>query len=171
MKKSICLTVTALLMCGLMFTGCTANNQGSEKQKTTQTAKTMEEQVASDQHVIWVEYNNLKECKAKYTQDIATMNSLLTTGDTEIVLMDVQSKDPIQVDDSKIEATYRKVDKNQYILKTYGSFEKSTTEAIKDLAQINEMAQAQGHSYKLSSTKKIPLDGGVRVYFEKVKPS
>lgn len=171
MKKGVCLTVTALLMCGLMFTGCTAKNQGSEKQETTQTAKTMEEQVVSDQHVIWVEYNNLRECKAKYTQDIAAMNSLLTTGDTEIVFMSIKSKDAIQVDDSKIEATYRKVDKNQYILKTYGSFEESSTEAIKDLEQINEMAQAQGHSYKLSSTEKLPFDEGVRTYFEKVKPS
>lgn len=168
MKKKL-LTVLALLaVCCLMFFGCSEKEKASEEIPLSE--RSIEEQVQNGRSDIFKEYDNIKAFRAVYQNDLRTMNGLVDPKKYDIVLTNLEYEQtlPADRDTAKITATYKCIDKDQYVLKYYDSFEEYGELKESDLAALNESGKAQGITYKSKMAELVPEQENIRAYYEKV---
>lgn len=166
MKKKL-LTVLALLaVCGLMFFGCSEKEKASEEIPLSE--RSIEEQVQNGRSDIFKEYDNIKAFRAVYQNDLRTMNGLVDPHKYDIVLKNLEYEYPQIQESSKVTATYKKIDKDKYVLKYYDSFEEYGELKESDLAALNESGKAQGITYKSKMAELVPEQENIRAYYEKV---
>ncbi|WP_195269238.1 hypothetical protein [Eubacterium sp. 1001713B170207_170306_E7] len=166
MKKKLFAAMLALLVLSLPLSGCTLNKK--DEQKENKVEKTMEEQVENNQNAIFKQYDNIKAFRSEYQKDLETMNALVDPDKAEIVLTDIRYTDGAPSSDSKVDATYRSVNKDVYILKYYESWDECKEKMESDLSALNESVKDQGIEYHMDRAELVPEDNRVRVYFEKV---
>lgn len=166
MKKKL-LTVLALLaVCCLMFFGCSEKEKASEEIPLSE--RSIEEQVQNGRSDIFKEYDNIKAFRAVYQNDLRTMNGLVDPQKYDIVLKNLEYEYPQVQESSKVTATYKKIDKDKYVLKYYDSFEEYGELKESDLAALNESGKAQGITYKSKMAELVPEQENIRAYYEKV---
>lgn len=166
MKKKL-LTVLALLaVCCLMFFGCSEKEKASEEIPLSE--RSIEEQVQNGRSDIFKEYDNIKAFRAVYQNDLRTMNGLVDPQKYDIVLKNLEYEYPQVQESSKVTATYKKIDKDKYVLKYYNSFEEYGELKESDLAALNESGKAQGITYKSKMAELVPEQENIRAYYEKV---
>lgn len=166
MKKKL-LTVLALLaVCCLMFFGCSEKEKANEEIPLSE--RSIEEQVQNGRSDIFKEYDNIKAFRAVYQNDLRTMNGLVDPQKYDIVLKNLEYEYPQVQESSKVTATYKKIDKDKYVLKYYNSFEEYGELKESDLAALNESAKTQGVTYKSKMAELVPEQENIRGYYEKV---
>lgn len=167
MKKKL-LLLALLAVCCLMFFGCSEKEKASEKIPLSE--RSIEEQVQNGRSDIFKEYDNIKAFRAVYQNDLRTMNGLVDPQKYDIVLKNLEYEYPqIQAQESsKVTATYKKIDKDKYVLKYYDSFEEYGELKESDLAALNESGKAQGITYKPTIAELVPEQENIRAYYEKV---
>lgn len=167
MKKKL-LLLALLAVCCLMFFGCSEKEKASEEIPLSE--RSIEEQVQNGRSDIFKEYDNIKAFRAVYQNDLRTMNGLVDPKKYDIVLTNLEYEQtlPADRDTAKITATYKCIDKDQYVLKYYDSFEEYGELKESDLAALNESGKAQGITYKSKMAELVPEQENIRAYYEKV---
>lgn len=166
MKKKLFAVMISLLIFSLPLSGCTPDKE--DVQKENKVEKTIEEQVENDQNAIFKQYDNIKAFRSEYQNDLGTMNALIDPDKAEIVLTDIRYTDGAPSSDSKVDATYRRVNKDVYVLKYYESWDECKGQMESDLSALNESVKMNGIEYHMERAELVPEDNRVRVYFEKV---
>ena len=158
MKKKLFVMMLALLVFSLPLSGCTPDKE--DVQKENKAEKTMEEQVENNQNAIFKQYDNIKAFRSEYQKDLETMNALVDP--------DISYTAGAPSSDSKVDATYRRINKETYVLKYYESWDVYNEQVKNDLSALNESVKDQGIEYRIDRAELVPEDNSVRAYFEKV---
>ena len=166
MKKKLFVMMLALLVFSLPLSGCTPDKE--DVQKENKAEKTMEEQVENNQNAIFKQYDNIKAFRSEYQKDLETMNALVDPDKAEFVLSDISYTAGAPSSDSKVDATYRRINKETYVLKYYESWDVYNEQVKNDLSALNESVKDQGIEYRIGRAELVPEDNRVRAYFEKV---
>ena len=166
MKKKLFVMMLALLVFSLPLSGCTPDKE--DVQKENKAEKTMEEQVENNQNAIFKQYDNIKAFRSEYQKDLETMNALVDPDKAEFVLSDISYTAGAPSSDSKVDATYRRINKETYVLKYYESWDVYNEQVKNDLSALNESVKDQGIEYRIDRAELVPDENSVRAYFEKV---
>lgn len=166
MKKKLFAAMLALLILSLPLSGCTPDKK--DVQKEDKAEKTMEEQVENNQSAIFKQYENIKAFRSEYQKDLETMNALVDPNKAEFVLSDISYTAGVPSSDSRVDATYRRINKETYVLKYYESWDVYNEQVKNDLSALNESVKDQGIEYRIDRAELVPEDNRVRAYFEKV---
>lgn len=167
MKKELIALLLLAVSC-LPFSGCTP--QKAETPEIPMSERSIEEQVQNNQSIIFKEYDNIKAFRAVYQNDLRTMNGLVDPKKYDIVLTNLEYDRTTlaEKDTLKVTATYKCIDKDQYVLKYYASFEEYGAMKESDLAALNESVKDKGITYKSKMAELVPEQENIRAYFEKV---
>lgn len=168
MKKKLLLALALSVVCCLTLFGCSAGKERDEEIPLSE--RSIEEQVQNNRSLIFKEYDNIKAFRAVYQNDLRSMNGLVDPKKYDIVLINLEYEYP-QIharESSKVTATYKKIDKDKYVLKYYDSFEAYGALKESDLAALNESVRDQGATYKPTIAELVPEQENVRAYYEKV---
>ncbi|ALU15635.1 hypothetical protein SAMN04515624_103219 [Eubacterium maltosivorans] len=166
MKKKLFAAMLALLILSLPLSGCTPDKK--DVQKEDKAEKTMEEQVENNQSAIFKQYENIKAFRSEYQKDLETMNALVDPNKAEFVLSDISYTAGVPSSDSRVDATYRRINKETYVLKYYESWDVYNEQVKNDLSALNESVKDQGIEYRIDRAELVPDENRVRAYFEKV---
>ncbi len=166
MKKKLFVMMLALLVFSLPLSGCTPDKEAVQKEDKAE--KTMEEQVENNQNAIFKQYENIKAFRSEYQKDLETMNALVDPDKAEIVLSDISYTAGAPSSDSRVDATYRRINKETYVLKYYESWDVYNEQVKNDLSALNESVKDQGIEYRIDRAELVPDENRVRAYFEKV---
>lgn len=166
MKKKLFAAMLALLILSLPLSGCTPDKK--DVQKEDKAEKTMEEQVENNQSAIFKQYENIKAFRSEYQKDLETMNALVDPNKAEFVLSDISYTAGAPSSDSRVDATYRRINKETYVLKYYESWDVYNEQVKNDLSALNESVKDQGIEYRIDRAELVPDENRVRAYFEKV---
>lgn len=166
MKKKLFAAMLALLILSLPLSGCTPDKK--DVQKEDKAEKTMEEQVENNQNAIFKQYENIKAFRSEYQKDMETMNALVDPNKAEFVLSDISYTAGAPSSDSRVDATYRRINKETYVLKYYESWDVYNEQVKNDLSALNESVKDQGIEYRIDRAELVPDENRVRAYFEKV---
>ena len=166
MKKKLFVMMLALLVFSLPLSGCTPDKK--DVQKEDKAEKTMEEQVENNQSAIFKQYENIKAFRSEYQKDMETMNALVDPNKAEFVLSDISYTAGAPSSDSRVDATYRRINKETYVLKYYESWDVYNEQVKNDLSALNESVKDQGIEYRIDRAELVPDENRVRAYFEKV---
>lgn len=166
MKKKLFAAMLALLILSLPLSGCTPDKK--DVQKEDKAEKTMEEQIENNQNAIFKQYENIKAFRSEYQKDLETMNALVDPNKAEFVLSDISYTAGAPSSDSRVDATYRRINKETYVLKYYESWDVYNEQVKNDLSALNESVKDQGIEYRIDRAELVPDENRVRAYFEKV---
>ncbi len=166
MKTKLFAAMLALLILSLPLSGCTPDKK--DVQKEDKAEKTMEEQVENNQSAIFKQYENIKAFRSEYQKDLETMNALVDPNKAEFVLSDISYTAGVPSSDSRVDATYRRINKETYVLKYYESWDVYNEQVKNDLSALNESVKDQGIEYRIDRAELVPDENRVRAYFEKV---
>ncbi|ALU15637.1 hypothetical protein ACH52_2885 [Eubacterium limosum] len=168
MKKKLLAALVLLSVCCLSLLGCSAEEDKGEEIPLSE--RSIEEQVQNNRSTIFKEYDNIKAFRAVYQNDLRTMNGLVDPKKYDIVLknLEYENLQTATKNTSKVKATYKKIDKDKYVLKYYDSFEAYGALKESDLAALNESVRDQGATYKPTIAELVPEQENIRAYYEKV---